>query len=276
VPNFNFSAAEIFTFFFVLFIVMPKLRYKDEKKHSSSRHKSSKKKEKYYKPPTLYEEESGWVPPTSHHDDEAEWRAHLFHAMMDDEGQDPFYTQYQQPTPVDTMTDEEHRQYMMDGMYKRKNADKIAADEKKKEKKKREREKARKEEERHRAEQVRLENIYKQMEQVKKRESSRTQYLEKWTKLDGLTVIHKVDIPWPMVGKSFSLDAVRSFVVDPQLLPAENKKNVRKEQARYHPDKFITRYMKRFSGSEKEKESVITHINEISGWLNELWSQVNV
>lgn len=258
---------------------MPKLRYKKEKKEKKEKHHSTSKREKYYKPPTLYEEE-GWTPSESSYKDneEAEWRAHLFDAMMEDEGQDPFYTYYQ-PTPLDSMTDEEHRQYMVDGMYRRKNADKIAEKERRKaEKKKRkqEQEEVRKEQERQFAEQIRLENIYKQMEEVKKREANRAAYADKWTKLENLQVVSKQDIPWPIVGRSFSLDAVREFVVDSQLSASENKKNVRKEQTRYHPDKFITKYMKRFEGSDKERDRVIERINEISGWLNEIWSQVNV
>lgn len=114
---------------------MPKLRYKEhekkERKHSrhDDRHKKhKKKKEKPYKAPTLYEEEGGWVPPSSSYkEDETAWREHLFDAMIDDEGQDPFYTTYAQPTPSDTMTDEEYRQHIVNGMYRRTHADDIAA-----------------------------------------------------------------------------------------------------------------------------------------------------
>lgn len=262
---------------------MPKLRYKEhvkkERKHSShdKRRKSKHtKKEKVYKPPTLYEEEGGWEPPSSSYkQDETAWREHLFDAMIDDEGQDPFYTNYTQPTPSDTMTEEEYRQHIVDGMYRRTHADDIAAEEKRqahKEKKRQEREKIKLEQERRHAEQIRLQQAYTQLRHLN---NSKSDYAEKWKKLDALDVIHNKDIPWPIVGKTFSLDSVRSFVVDNSKESSEMKKNVRKEQTRYHPDKFITRYMKKFKGSDKERDRVLTHINEISGWLNEIWTQLN-
>jgi hypothetical protein len=269
---------------------MPKLKFKEhakKEKHSSHRHdkhrssSKSKRKEKSYKPPTLFEEESGWVPPSSsqkHHDDEASWREHLFDAMIDDEGQDPFYTQYQQPTPKDTMTDEEYRQHIVHGMYRRTHAEEIAAEERReahREKKRKEKERIKLEQERSHAEHIRLQNVYIQLEALRKKESNLADYIEKWKRLETLDTIHRKDIPWPILDKTFSLTSVKSFVIDPKATPADNKKNVRKEQTRYHPDKFITRYMRKFKGSEKERERVIVHVNEISGWLNEIWTGLN-
>ncbi|KAI8091306.1 uncharacterized protein B0P05DRAFT_526930 [Gilbertella persicaria] len=256
---------------------MPKLRFKDDdkkKKKDKHRHSHHKRhKEKPYKPPTLYEEESGWVPPSTStkYDPDQAWRERLFEAMIDDEGQDPFYSQYTESYHQPTMDDEEYRQYIVDGMYRRKHADEIAE----KERRKAEKERRKQEKERARKEQERLERVYQQLETQRKQESSKASFIEKWNKLESLQTIHKKDVPWPMIGREFTLEAVRQFVIDPTLSEAENKKNVRKEQARYHPDKFVTRYMKRFEGSDKEKERVMTHINEISGFLNELWSQMN-
>ncbi|CEP16080.1 hypothetical protein [Parasitella parasitica] len=218
---------------------MPKLRYKDHEKKERTHHRhekkhkstSKRKKEKYYKPPTLYAEEEGWEPPSSSHkdydaekDDETAWRAHLFDAMREDEGQDPFYTFYSQPTPADTMTEEEYRQHIVDGMYRRTHADDIAAEEKRrahKEKKRQEKERIRLEQEKRHAEQIRLQEAYIRL----KDSSSKADYAEKWKKLDTLNVIHKKDIPWPVVGKTFSLDSVRSFVVPPAAESNDIKKN---------------------------------------------------
>ncbi|KAI8377019.1 hypothetical protein BD560DRAFT_61018 [Blakeslea trispora] len=251
---------------------MPKLRFKEsEKKKKKEKHKSSRRhKEKYYEPPTLFEEEGGWVPPSgsTKYDPDQAWREHLFEAMMDDEGQDPFYSQYTEPTP--RMSDEEHRQYIVDGMYRRKHADEIAE----KERRKAEKEKRKAEKERARQEQERANRIYQQLAEQQAKVSQKAIFAEKWNKLEGLHEIQKRDIPWPISGKTFTLDAVRQFVIDPTASEADNKKNVRKEQARYHPDKFVTRYMRRFRGSDKERERVMAHINEISGFLNELWSQM--
>lgn len=269
---------------------MPKLKYKKQakkEKHSSDRHdkhrssSKSKRNEKHYEPPTLFEEESGWIPPRSsqkHYDDETSWREHLFDAMIDDEGQDPFYTHYQQPTPHDTMTDEEYRQHIVHGMYRRTHAEEIAAEEKReaqREKKRKEKEKIKMEQERRHAEQIRLENVYSQLEALRKKEANQVDYYEKWNQLDALDTIHRKDIPWPIVNKTFSLASVKSFVIDPKATLVDNKKNVRKEQTRYHPDKFITRYMKKFKGSDKERHRVIVHVNEVSGWLNEIWTELN-
>ncbi|KAI7905876.1 uncharacterized protein BX663DRAFT_243964 [Cokeromyces recurvatus] len=204
--------------------------------------------------------------------------------MMDDEGQDPFYSSYNEYSNNSSqpalMTDEEYRQYIVDGMYRRKNADKIAEEERQKaakRKEQKEREKRRREEERRESERIRLENIVRQSEKLKKIEATHIEYDNKWKRLeeDMSKILHKKDIPWPIVGKEFSLESLKSFVIDSRLTSEENKKNVRKEQTRYHPDKFITRYMKRFEGSEKEKDTVLKRINEISSWLNEIWSQIS-
>lgn len=271
---------------------MPKLQFKEDKKkekkkrsrHEHSKHK--KRKEQPYKPPTLYEEESGWIPPSQsrHNNDDEEWRQHLFEAMMDDEGQDPFYSRYEhsQPTPDDknTMTEEEYRQHIVQGMYARTHKDEIEAERKRAEykaKKKREKGEARAKMEQENAERIRIQNVYKQLEELKKKESSRKDYLEKWIKLEEQVIYRKKDIPWPMIGKVVSFDTIKAFIMDEKATPIENKKNVRKEQTRYHPDKFITKYMSanRFKGTEEERQKILTQINEISGILNQLWTHIN-
>ncbi|OBZ88120.1 hypothetical protein A0J61_03841 [Choanephora cucurbitarum] len=246
---------------------MPKLRFKENERKKKTKHSGRRHREKYYEPPRLYEEETGWAPPSSasKYDQDQAWRERLFEAMMDDEGQDPFYTQYTQPTP--RMSDEEHRQYIVDGMYRRKHADEIAEEERRKA----ERAKRKAEKERVRQEQERNDRLYRQLlEQT----TDKTRFIDRWKRLEHLEIVHKKDIPWPISGKSFSLEAVRQFLIDPSASEADNKKKVRKEQARYHPDKFVTRYMRRFQGSDRERERVMAHINEISGFLNELWSQM--
>ncbi|KAG2231030.1 hypothetical protein BDF21DRAFT_351833 [Thamnidium elegans] len=261
---------------------MPKLRYKEKEssrsehkssKHKSSKHKSSKHKpNKTYKPPTLYEEEAGWVP-QKHEEDE--WRQHLFEVMMDDEGQDPFYSRYEHVQPTPSMTDEEHRQYIVSGMYQRTHKEEIEAEEKRKArkaKKKQEANEAKEKMKKEDEERKRVYNIYNQLEKLKQVEKEKQEYTEKWKRLDTLDVICKKDIPWPIVSREFSFESVRSFLSNSN--NAELKKNIRKEQTRYHPDKFITKYIKKFKGSEKEKQGIITHVNEISGWINELWTQL--
>ncbi|KAI9362785.1 hypothetical protein BD770DRAFT_440730 [Pilaira anomala] len=254
---------------------MPKLRYKDKKKEKKEKkEKKHKSREKPYKPPTLYEEESGWVPPRHEQD---EWREHLFEVMMQDEGQDPFYSQYNHVQPTPSMTDEEYRQHIVEGMYKRTHAEEIAAEERRKarkEKKRQERQEAKEKLEKEEAEKIRLYNVYNQLEQLKKNEKSREEYIEKWKALEQLKVVTKKDIPWPIVGKEFSMASVKSFLETKDR--DELRKRIRKEQTRYHPDKFITKYIQsKFKGSDKEKEKILLQVNEISGWMNALWTELN-
>ncbi|KAI8975395.1 hypothetical protein BDF20DRAFT_836803 [Mycotypha africana] len=270
---------------------MPKLKYKEHRKdveHTDKyrRHKRKKKhkskNEGVNSPPHLLEEESGWIPPSHASKEDQEWREHLFDVMLEDEGQDPFYTNYNH-TPTSSkweMTDEEYRQYIVDGMYKKKNAEKIEAEEKlrrKKNKEQKEKDRIRREQGKQHAEQIRLQNVYRQVERTRNAERARLEYDAKWTKLEQLSVItSSKDIPWPVISKPYNLESVRSFLILENATLEETKKRVRKEQTRYHPDKFISKYMKKFEGSDKEKELIIARINDISGWLNELWTQVNV
>jgi hypothetical protein len=108
-------------------------------------------------------------------------------------------------------------------------------------------------------------------------DSTKTEYNKKWNELELLDVVYKKDIPWPVQrGKSFTFENVKIFLMDSRLSAIENKKIIRKEQTRYHPDKFITKYIKnKFNGSDKEKERIYKKINEISSWINELWKEIN-
>ncbi|KAI9498664.1 hypothetical protein BDB00DRAFT_799016 [Zychaea mexicana] len=291
---------------------MPKLRYKDHPESEDKKHKRKKKKHRkrersrspsprrqkrkhrYYEPPKLYEEESGWVPPqhNTQHDEEAEWRERLFSAMADDEGQDPFYSQYENygtggssgaggdgRSRIDTMNDEEYRDYIATQMYRKKNAEAIAwekaiaAEAKRKEKKRKEAQaRAREEEARIQKERERQETIMRQL----KIQESRSKYEEQWKHMEMSTVISKKDIPWPIApGASFSAQSVKEFLVLAASSLESNKKNVRKEQLRYHPDKFIHRVLRKFEGTEREKKRLSIKTNEISGWLNELWQELN-
>ncbi|KAG2222995.1 hypothetical protein INT45_012294 [Circinella minor] len=292
---------------------MPKLRYKDHPESEDKKYKRKKKKHKkrdrsssptrhhrhrrgrqskdqYYDPPKLYEEESGWVPPQ--HDEEAEWRERLFSAMAEDEGQDPFYSQYddyggsssggvRSRSNIDVMNDEEYREYIASQMYRKKNAEAIAweeakaAEAKRKEKERKEaQERAREEEAGMQKERERQETILRQL----KIHDSRSKYEELWKHVEATTttVITKNEIPWPIApGASFSQQNVKEFLVLATASLTDNKKVVRKEQLRYHPDKFIHRVLRKFEGTEKEKKRLTTKTNEVSGWLNELWQELN-
>ncbi|KAI9258964.1 hypothetical protein BDA99DRAFT_514628 [Phascolomyces articulosus] len=287
---------------------MPKLRYKDHPHSEDKKHKRKKKKHKkrersrspsrhrrkhrYYDPPKLYEDESGWSPPpqTTHHDsEEAEWRERLFSAMADDEGQDPFYSQYDEyggiggshngRSKIDTMNDEEYREYIASQMFRRKNAEAIeweeamAAEAKRKEKQRKEaQERVREEEARIQKERERQERILRHI----KIQESRSTYDKQWEHMETATVVTKKDIPWPIApGTSFSRQSVKEFLVSVSGSLGDNKKAVRKEQLRYHPDKFTHRVFRKFEGSEKEKKSLTIKTNELSGWLNELWQELN-
>ncbi|KAI8992613.1 hypothetical protein BDB01DRAFT_841787 [Pilobolus umbonatus] len=272
---------------------MGKLRYKDKEKEdrkSEKEEKRSKKRNKedgsyrnkdYYRSPHLYEVEEGWTG-----QEDISWTEHLFEAMMEDEGEDPFYSSYKydsfEPTGKtakmsNELTEEEYRQYIVDGMYEKKHHEQIKAREKwkakqerKERKKKMANDKIRKEEE----ERMRSRKIYEQLEALNKNKNRRKEYEDKWLKLDSAVQINKDDIPWPSMSSKISLTSLRSFIIDSTLTTSENMKNLRKEQMRYHPDKFISKVVVRLDTSEGDKQNIIKKMNEVSSLLNELWAQM--
>ncbi|RCH82242.1 hypothetical protein CU097_005073 [Rhizopus azygosporus] len=265
---------------------MPKLRYKKEKKRHHDHDKSKKKKHKkrgdYHVPQAAYEPEEGWVPPNAHDpwdEEEAEWRAKMFDAMGEDEGGDGYFSRYEYHQPQEQrMSDEEYRQHIVRGMYERKHAAEIEAEriwKAEQDKKRREREEARRKVMEEEAERRRIEEMYRQMERERRYQTTIEEYDKKWKDLEELSEIKRKDIPWPIQGRSFSFDSVRSFFMNNSKESTNDlKKRVRQEQRRYHPDKFMTRVMSRFKGSENDKQQIMTHMNEIAGWLNELWQKL--
>ncbi|KAG0740378.1 hypothetical protein G6F16_002437 [Rhizopus arrhizus] len=258
---------------------MPKkLNYKKHKKDKErDEHKRKKRKRQEYVPPVLNEE--GWTPSDqAYKQDQDEWRERLFDAMMQDEGQDAYFSNYNNYTPSYTsneMTDEEYRQYIVNGMYRKRHAAEIAAEEEwkaEKEKRRKEKAEARRKVREEEAERERVREAYRKKEKAKRSKVAQEDYEIKWQQLDEAKVIKSEDIPWPIVNCDFSLDSVRSFMT--KGTSEEIKKNVRREQRKYHPDKFMTRVMSRFEGTADEKERVLSRMNEISGWLNELWASV--
>lgn len=243
-----------------------------EKKKKHKRHKP-----KYYTPPKIYEEEEGWIPPSTSHidDDEKEWREKLFDAMAEDEGQDAYAYQYDQyahssRSREDLMDEEEYRQYIVNGMYRKRHAEEIGAEEALRKERKRQEKERKRAQERMKKEQERQEALLKQV----MLRDARDVYDKKWEELENKSTVTEKDIPWPVRGDDFTLHGVREFLVD-ETQPAEtNRKTVRKEQLRYHPDKFIHRVIRRFHGKDSTKERVTSRMNEISGLLNELWKKL--
>lgn len=273
---------------------MPKLRFKEsreekdederrERKHhkkkkkrkrsgsNERREKKKKRSTEYYVPPTLYEVEEGWVPPD--HDDEAEWRDRLFTAMAEDEGIDPFYTQYDESrSRLDAMDEESYRAHIAREMHRRKNADAIAAEEALKAEAKRKRKEQEKAQARLREEQKRQEAALQQL----LIQDTRTRYEEKWEQLENTPLITSTKaIPWPMIDGSFSQESLRKFLVQPNEPLETKRKAIRRVQMRYHPDKFTHRVLRKFQGSEQDKTRLMNKINSLSGWLNDLWQEVN-
>ncbi|KAG1442872.1 hypothetical protein G6F56_010883 [Rhizopus delemar] len=246
---------------------MPKLHYKKHKKEKKEKKEKKRDRKRHeYKPPKLYEDEEGWLPPeNSFKDEQSEWQERLFDAMMDDEGQDPFYSNYR-ATPQ-SMTDEEHRQYIVNGIYEKRNAGKINK-EKEREKRRKEAEKKTRELEK---EAERKRQAYLKQEEELRSRRAQEDYDLKWQQLEKLKVIKSRDIPWPITRRVFSMDSVLSFMLNGGS-SEDIRKRVRQEQIKYHPDKFMTRVMSRFEGNEDDKERVLAHMNEISGWLNEIWN----
>ncbi|KAF7724372.1 hypothetical protein EC973_001097 [Apophysomyces ossiformis] len=269
---------------------MPKLRFKDKdsekkqkrkkNKHSRSRSPSSKR----YRPPTLYEEEEGWIPPNqAQKDDETEWRERLFHAMAEDEGSDAFYSQYSHydyngtRSEIDRMTDEEYRDYIETGMYRKRNAEKIARKEAARAEAKRKREEAKKAREKLKEEEERYRAVQERLHKLQSRSLSWQEYEKRWAHVETADTLNKKDIPWPILQHGqFSPQSIRDFLLDPAQSSEANKKRVRKEQLRYHPDKFVQKVLRKVQSTEKEYKRLEQRMNDISGWLNDLWAEMNV
>lgn len=268
---------------------------KERKKHK--RHKSHRSKHKHYsyEPPTISDDlEQGWAPPPSSiKPDESEWNERLFDAMIDDEGQDfhsSHFNSYWQPTPddrptgrhnVNHMSDEEYRQYIVNGIYERTHADEIKFEKERQEKRKKAEEakaqaqaQARQEE----AKREREREATRKIRQLQKLGISRKQYQAQWEAFDNKSTSTKKlrlkDIPWPIAGSEVTKTAVKDFLLyDIQDL-AEQKKVIRKEQLRYHPDKFMQKISGRLVENQEEQKSISERINHISSCLNDIWSEL--
>ncbi|KAL0082320.1 hypothetical protein J3Q64DRAFT_1239243 [Phycomyces blakesleeanus] len=277
---------------------MPKLRYKDsgekkkkkkeKKEKKSSRRSRSPSHRAHYKPPVYYENEEGWIPPIDSQKEQDDWNERLFQAMGEDEGSQAFFSQYEdyssstkprnEPSSVNEMTDEEYRRYIEKGMWTKQNAEAIALEEKRKEekekrRKKREEEKAR--QDAAEAEARRVAAVYDQLRKLQKNAESRGTYEEKWATLDKAETITQKSMVWPCRGIIPTLQNIREFLINPQDSTKENRLRLRREQLRYHPDKILQRVLPKFKGTTEEQEKLKMRVNEVSGWLNELWTEMN-
>lgn len=262
---------------------MPKLKFKKEKKSDKEdkrkKHKKHKHKERYYRPPTIYDEEPGWTPQEGDmgaSSDRSAWNERLFEAMMEDEGQDPFYTQfYEQPTssPSARMTDEEYRQYMVNGMNSRKRGrHAVFQDELDQEEKAQRKEEKKRKKQQEKEEKERQQRIFDQLQGLRKEKEDQDHtkayeaYQARWQQVEAGTL---KDVPWPRASSSAAL---RPFLVRADLSRDENRKRVRLEQKRYHPDKFMHR-VTHLPAAEQTR--LITRATELSSWLNDLWSELS-
>jgi hypothetical protein len=264
---------------------MPKLKYKSK---SSKHHKSSSKKKKdhshrhhshhrprHYTPPTLYEDDEGSVPPSqaSKSTEEEEWRQKLFEAMVDDE--DPFYTYYDDSSSnpqSQQMSDDAYADYINQAMYRKRHADEIAQHEARlraRAKRKAEKEEAqRKMEEEQKKHEQQVHDTMRREDRQKQLQRGLDRYTLLWERLQPPAAItNRRDVPWPTVGSRITLENVRAFVVN------HTTKQLRQEQLRYHPDKFMPRIQQLFKGSQGDLEWIRQKDNEVAGWLNELWAE---
>ncbi|KAH8548717.1 hypothetical protein BGW37DRAFT_506078 [Umbelopsis sp. PMI_123] len=270
-------------------------REKKKKKHK--RHKTHRSKHSHhsYDPPTINDNlEEGWAPPPSSvKKDEAEWNERLFDAMMDDEGQDfhsSHFNSYWQPTPDDIpnvrhnvhhMTDEDYRQYIVNEMYRKTHADEIRLEEERREKRKKAKEakeKAQAEARQQEDKREREREAVRKLRQLQKMGSSSKQYLLKWEALETAPTTAKTlrikDIPWPFVGPEVTKTAVKDFLLYDISDLAKQKKIIRKEQLRYHPDKFMQKVSARLVDSNEERDLINERINHISSCLNDIWKEL--
>ncbi|ORY97725.1 hypothetical protein BCR43DRAFT_490257 [Syncephalastrum racemosum] len=207
--------------------------------------------------------------------DRSAWNERLFEAMMEDEGQDPFYTQfYEQPTSSSSrMTDEEYRQYMVSGMNSRKRGrHAVFQDELDQEEEAQRKEEKKRKKQQEKEEKERQQRIFDQLQGLRKEKEDQDHskaynaYQTQWQQVEAGT--HK-NVPWP---KASSAAELRPFLVRTDLSRDENRKRVRLEQKRYHPDKFMHRVTHL---AAKEQTRLVKRATELSSWLNDLWSELS-
>ncbi|CAO3651488.1 unnamed protein product [Cunninghamella echinulata] len=201
--------------------------------------------------------------------------------MVDDQ-QDPFYTFYDEgqeysnnDNNIHHMTDEAYRQHIQEGIYQKKYAKEIKEKEhlrKLKEEKEKEKEQAKlklkqeQEKERQRYQQ------FLELEMKQRYEKSYQHYCFLWDQLNqqdnNIIITKKKDIPWPSISHhSISFDHVKTFISHFM----STKKQLRQEQLKYHPDKFIPKLKSKFKGSDQDLDWIVNKNNEVSSWLNQLW-----
>ncbi|ORZ23943.1 hypothetical protein BCR42DRAFT_401895 [Absidia repens] len=284
---------------------MPKLKYKSKHKssskkkkhHSDQRHRHHHHhhhSQRHYSPPTIYDDDNqGSVPPTQAFKttEEQEWREKLFEAMVDDE--DPFYTFYNETNTSSSnysdphhMTDDAYADYMNQGMYRKRHADEIAQQEARRQakaKRRQEKEQAQRKMEQEQEEHQQFMEKIRQQDRQRRLERDRQAYKQQWDRIlllqqqpkqqqqeEGTTMHRRHDVPWPVLGSHrITRENVRAFLVD------HTTKELRQEQLRYHPDKFMTRIRLIFKGSDDDMDWIRRKDNEVSGWLNELWAERN-
>ncbi|KAI8089383.1 uncharacterized protein BX664DRAFT_379302 [Halteromyces radiatus] len=252
---------------------MPKLKYKSKKSH---KHKTSSKKKRrqHYSPPYIYEQEP--PPQAFKKTEEQEWQEKLFEAMVDEE--DPFYTFYDTNSGPSTndphyMSDDAYADYINQGMYRKQHAEELAQQEARRQaraKRRQEREEANRKLEQEHLEQLKRHERIRQEETQQRLKKYLEQYTLQWNTFNNNKIITSLrDIPWPTLGSRITRDNVRAFLIH------HTPKQIRQEQLRYHPDKFIPRIKSIFKGSEKDLDWIQRKDNEVSGWLNELWTERN-
>ncbi|CAO3593927.1 unnamed protein product [Absidia cylindrospora] len=200
--------------------------------------------------------------------------------MVDDE--DPFYTFYNETNTSSSysdphhMTDNAYADYMNQGMYRKRHAEEIAQQEARRQaktKRRQEKEQAQRKMEQEQEEHQQFMEKIRQQDQQRRLERERQAYKQQWDRIllqqqDSMT--HRRDVPWPVLGSHrITRDNVRAFLVD------HTTKELRQEQLRYHPDKFMTRLRLIFKGSDDDMDWIRRKDNEVSGWLNELWAERN-
>ncbi|ORY04187.1 hypothetical protein K493DRAFT_311477 [Basidiobolus meristosporus CBS 931.73] len=273
------------------------LRFKEKKKKRKhdkhSKEHSSKRKHHGPSQANLFDElYEGHQPPSSSHKPDLDWQQHFFDMMAEDEGQDRWDNYFEHRnwrgngSRIDALNDEEYRQYMVSGMYERKHAAEIE-DKKRREEarkaRKREREEVRREWER---EEAKLRADRKKKQELKRgihMEQARKAYYSRWEQIrSNRDELNFLSIPWPTVEASekalgpeaFTASSLREFLILPQATISEQRKSIRQEQLRWHPDKFSQIFDERIT-NDKERNMAHRVVQSISQALNELWASLS-
>ncbi|CAG8534274.1 2892_t:CDS:1 [Acaulospora morrowiae] len=208
------------------------------------------------------------------HAEERSWLEHLFDVMAEDDedfssmsyAEDSSYV----ATGIDDMSEEDYANYIRRGMYEKQHEQELREQRKREEKlRKRDEEKRKMMDKLKAEEEMRLKR--EQEKKARLRHENRALYLNRWSQFDvkGESPIEFADIPWPVDDIiHLTRKNIEEFLLSGIESDSEIKSTLRREQIRFHPDRWH-RFDKRIP-TDKQRKKIMNTVTEISRMVNVL------